>query len=182
MPSPFISVDDLTDYLGRDVTADAGAVVAVDSACEICRTLAEQTFNKVVGDRVTLDGTGTDALLLPELPVSTVGTVVVNGGTVADYRLNDNGVLFRTAGTATSWDWPVQWPAGRQNIAVTYDHGGTAVPSDVRMVALTIASRLVIQGVAQSEVLGSQQIRYGTNSTDFTAGERAILRKYKRAR
>lgn len=190
MPDPFISRQDLTDYLGRDVTADDGALIAIDAACEICRSLTEQSFNEAT-DTITLDGTGTDALLLPELPVSNAGTVTVSGGTVTDYVLKDDGLLIRKYPDPVTVDYwsderppTVVWPAGRQNVEVTYDHGyaDEDLPRDVRLVALSIASRLVVQGVASQETVGETSVRYGTNATDLTAGEKAILRKYKRSR
>lgn len=176
MPTPFISRQDLSDYLGRDVTADDGALIAVDAACDTVRTLTEQSFNQATGTAV-LDGTGTDALVLPERPVSGAGTVTVDGGTVTDFALADNGVLIRKADDCTT----LVWPAGRQNVVVTYDHGyaDEELPRDIRMVALTLAARLIVQGVAQYEVQGQNQIRYAVASTDLTNGERAILRKHR---
>jgi hypothetical protein len=188
LPDPFISRDDLTDYLGRDVTADDGALIAVDAACDTVRTIAEQSFNEATST-VTLDGSGTDALLLPELPVSAAGTVVVSGGTVTDYVLKDNGVLVRKLADPTVVDWDsdvsptlIRWPAGRQNVVVTYDHGyaDADLPRDVRMVALSLASRLIVQGVATAERVGDNTITYAGPATDLTAGEKAILRKYRR--
>ena len=46
-------------------SADAGALIAIDAACDICRDVADQTFNLGTAT-VTLDGTGTDMLLLPQ--------------------------------------------------------------------------------------------------------------------
>lgn len=186
MANPFISRQDLSDYLGRDVTTDDGALIAVDSACEVVRTLTEQDFSQVT-DTVKLDGSGTDTVLLPQLPVSAAGTVVVNGGTLEsdDYTVTAGGHLIRTGGTATWSAWSqtgyacAYWPKGRQNIEVTYDHGEDTVPSDVRMVALMIAHRLVTQGGATSETVGPVTKRYAVASTDLTAGEKAILRKYR---
>jgi hypothetical protein len=40
---------------------------ARDAACDMCRTIAEQDFNSATA-RTRLDGTGTDALLLPNCP------------------------------------------------------------------------------------------------------------------
>ena len=45
--------------------------------------------------------------------------------------------------------------------------------------ALTLASRMIVQGVASEESQGTERIRYGTAATDFTDGERAILHKYR---
>lgn len=192
---PFISAQDLSDYIGRDVTNDDGSIIAINAACDMVRTMAEQLFTPIT-DTVALDGTGTDLILLPERPVNAVGTVVVNGVTkgTLDYVSTTDGKLFATSGTAnwttweTGWSWirggTAKWPEGRQNVVVTYDHGyvdGTvaAIPSDVRMVALALASRMAIQGVAASETQGTDAIRYAGNSTELLAGERAILYKYR---
>lgn len=186
-PDPFLTVQDLSDHLGRDVTADNGAVMAVDAACDIVRELTEQDFNFATST-VGLDGTGTDALVLPQGPVAQAGTVTVNGGTVTDYMLvPDSSTLIRgTAGARYYWS-PV-WPMGRQNVRVTYDHGylvaGTAndVPRSIRMVALMIAERLVVQGVAQSETLGDVSMTYATKAGELTKSEEAILYGYLRRR
>jgi hypothetical protein len=189
VPAPFISRDDLSDYLGRNVSADDGALIAVDAACDTVRTVAEQDFNQAVST-ITLDGTGTDALLLPQLPVNTAGTVVVSGGTVTDYVVDVNrGVLVRKVADPTVIDWDtdisptaVRWPAGRQNVVVTYNHGyaDADLPRDVRMVALSLASRLIVQGVATEERVGDVSMKYAGAAFDLSATEQAILRKYRR--
>lgn len=185
MSTPFLSLTDLSDYLGRDVTSDDGATIVVDSACEIVRTLAEQEFDAATST-VTLDGNGTDTIFLPQRPVSGAGTVTVNGGTITDYTFNSEGRLTRTSEDDPEYaTWPrtevssAYWPAGRQNVEVTYDHGET-VPSDVRMVALSIAYRMITQGGATSEQVGDVRKTYAASSTDLTNGEKAILSKYRR--
>lgn len=184
MADPFISPTDLVDYLGRGTITDPGMIIAADAACDICRDVAEQTFN-LTTSTVTLDGTGTDALLLPELPVTAAGTVTVAGSAVTDYVLNGNGILFRKV-TDDDVDYTdavrtLTWPQGRQNITVTYDHGyaDADLPRSIRMVALAIASRLVVQGVASEESLGDVRVKYAAPSTDLTPGELRILRKYR---
>lgn len=184
MAEPFVSSQDLVDYLGRGTATDPGMIIAADAACDTVRAIAERTFNAGTST-VTLDGTGTDALLLPELPVTAAGTVTVAGSAVTDFVLNGNGILFRKASTSDV-DYvdsvrTLKWPEGRQNIAVTYEHGyaNADLPRDVRMVALAIASRLVVQGVAIEESLGDVRVKYAGPATDVTAGERMILQKYR---
>jgi hypothetical protein len=176
MPDPFITVADLGDYIGRDVSADDGAVIAIDAACDICRDVAGVDFNAGTAT-FAADGTGTDALVLPTQPVSSVSSVMVAGAAITDYTLAGNGVLLR--GTAGAYPRPV-WPAGRQNVTGTAVTGYSSadLPRSVRMVALSIASRLVIQGPAQEESLGSSRVKYSVASTDLTNGELRILRKY----
>lgn len=181
---PFVTVTDLGDYLGRDLSADDGAVIALDAACEICRDIAEQSFTAGTAT-FTLDGTGTDAILLPQLPVTTVGTVTVDGTAVTDYTLNSNGILFRGSVSAEGSAYSGStWPEGRQNVAVTavYGYESTDFPRSVRMVALAIASRLIVQGVAMEESVGMVRMKYATAATDLTNGERLILRKYRPTR
>ena len=175
------------------LTADDGALIAVDAACDFVRDVAEQEFSQVIGDEIYLDGSGTDALLLPELPVANVGTVALRDSAgsyltmgSADYTLNGNGVLYATNTAGTS-DSGTTWPRGRQNVRVTYDHGytsGTAgdFPASVRQVALSIAARLYTQGPAAAESVGDVSVRYSVGETDFTAGELRILRKHRRAK
>lgn len=183
-PDPFITTTDLVNYLGRGGTADPGMVIAVDAACDICRDIAEQSFNAGTST-VTLDGTGTDALLLPEFPVSAAGTVTVNGTAVTDYVLNGNGTLIRRVADFEEWTCnTLTWPEGRQNVTVTFEHGyaDADMPRSVRMVALAVAARLVVQGPAVQESVGGVSVRYGVNSTDLTTGELRILKKYRRTR
>jgi hypothetical protein len=176
--APFITVQDVSDLLGRDLTTDDGATIAIEAACDICRTESGQLFTTLT-ETITLDGTGTDAILLPERPANTAGTVLVNGTAEANYRLNGNGVLLR--GTAGSDPRPV-WPAGRQNITVTYSHGYGTVPADVRMVALQSASRMVIQGAATEEQIGDVRVKYAAPAADLTPGELRILGRYRQIR
>lgn len=179
MPDPFISTQDLVDYLGRGETTDPGMIIAADAACDIVRDLAERDFNAGTAT-IALDGSGTDAMLIPNryLPVTAAGTVTVNGGTVTDYVLNSNGMLFR--GTAGVDPRPV-WPLGRQNVSVTFAHGYAEVdlPRAPRIVALSIASRLVVQGVATEESVGAVRVKYAGAATDLTNGEKWILMKYR---
>jgi hypothetical protein len=200
--TPWISRDDLGDLLGEDLTTSDSALIACDAACDVVRTEAEQTFNVVNYDEIILDGSGTDALLLPERPVNGVDSVEVNGTAVDNWVLNSLGVLIRTESpTIEDWgDWPylfrLTWPSGRQNITVTYDHGyaDDDFPRDVRVVALQCAARIYSQATSvaaagvESETLGSYSISYATNSSSssangdgdlLTSGERAILRKYR---
>lgn len=189
MPNPFISTQDLSDYIGRDVTTDNGAIMAVDAACDTIRNLTDQDFNPDSSQTtVTLDGHGGDALVLPLSPVTSTGvsagTVLVDGGTVTDYMISDSGLLIRGTVGERCWGWSPKWPMGRQNVKVTYDHGYATinVPRDIRMVALSLAARLVLQGVAQSETVGDVSVTYGQAASELNATEKLILQQYQHTR
>jgi hypothetical protein len=190
LPDPFVSRTDLGDYLNRDLSTDDAALAAVDAASEVCRTIAEQTFNQVDDEDIVLDGTGTDALLLPEFPVIDIMDVTENDEPLVvtdDYKLNSNGILFRMPTVVENGSVQTvrrSWLCGRQNIAVTYSHGyaDADLPRDVRMVALSLAARIYQQGPAVFETLGQTSVRYAGPAMDLTNGEKAILRKYRRSR
>lgn len=172
---PFISRQDLTDYMGVDVTSDDGAIIAIDAACQIVRDVCGQTLDEVVDDEQVFDGTGTDCLVLPEVPVTEVSTVSIDDGTdlteVTDWVLGRQGRLLRTSANGAAF-----WPLGRQNVIVTYSHGWSEVPESVRMVALAVANRIVVQGPAMNESIGGDSVAYAVASTDLTSTERLILR------
>lgn len=179
MTDPFVTLQDLEDYLGRDLSDSPGGTAAVEMACDVCRDVSEQMFTMGTTTEV-LDGTGSDVLLLPERPVNTVGTVMVNGAAVTDFEFTPNGLLFR--GTAGSDPRP-SWPAGRQNVRVTYAHGYDTleVPGAVRQVALDLAARRLIQGPgATSESLQGIAVSYGTRASELSTNELRILGRYRR--
>lgn len=187
MPDPFITAQDLSDSLGRDVTADPGATIALDAACDIVRDVSEQTFNRGTTTEY-FNGTGTDALLLPQLPANSVGTVELRDTTgawtragTADWVLDNKGIVYALNAAGTS-SFGTAWPTGRQNIRITYDHGyaDADVPRSVRAVALAVAKRLFIQGPAISETIGDVSVRYAAEETCLMPTERMILRKYRR--
>lgn len=173
MPDSFITVDELSDYLGRSVSADPAAQLAVDGACAVIRTISEQDFTEST-ETVTLDGTGTDALVLSQLPISSVQSVTVAGTADTNYALSGTGVLVKTSGV---------WPRGRQNVTVKYRHGyrSTDIPADIRQVALGLAARQLVQGPknAMAETNGDVQIRYATAASDLTNNELRILRRHR---
>lgn len=179
MPDPIISRHDLGQHLGRGDTLDTdeAALAAVDAASEVCRTTAEQVFNRVTEDVIVFDGPGTDVILLPEGPVEEVTSVQDPDSEELveddDWVLTRIGTLIRVGGV---------WTKGRQNFQVTYTHGyaDEDLPRDVRMVALTLAARLYMQGPAVFETLGNRQVRYAGPPMDLSATEKAILRKHKR--
>ena len=178
--APFITAQEFVDHLGRGTITDPDITFAIDAACDECRRIAEQDFTAGTAT-ISLDGNDGDALILPKFPVTAAGTVLINGGTITDYVLTGNGLLLR--GTAGVDPRPT-WPGGRQNITVTFEHGYQAIdiPGEVRMVALSIASRYVVQGVAKSETQGDLSITYAAGAGDVTSNEDRILKKCRRTR
>lgn len=160
---------------------DLGAMIALEGASSVIRTYTGQSFDLLETDAVTLDGTGTASLLLPELPaldVTEVTTTYLGTVTtleVTDYDLGTAGILWRTEGNI--------WPLGHVNIAVTYDHGyampperdeanGPLLPADLQMVTMQLASRFYEKAQSGGQVLNSETI--GSYSRSFESGRGAI--------
>lgn len=183
MPDPFIASEDLVAYLGRGTAGDPGMIIACDAACDVVRTFTEQDFNEGTST-VVLDGTGTDCVLLPQRPVTNAGTVNVAGSSITDYVVADNGRLIRQDASSPASVVALTWPEGRQNVEVTYDHGYSDddIPRDVRMVALSLAARLIVQGPAIREQIGDRVVQYAGAATELTSTERMILSKYRQIR
>lgn len=178
MPAPIITREDLGNYLNRNLATDDMALAAVDAASDVCRTVSDQIINEVEGDELVLDGTGTDVLVLPQMPVTDVESVLDSAGAAVDpgdWVLSVVGTLIKPSGT---------WIKGRQNFTVTYTHGypDAEIPRDLRMVALSLAGRIYMQGPVVFESIGKRQVRYAGPAMDLSKSEHAILLKYKQTR
>lgn len=153
MHPPFISIDDLNDFLGTTIAGDDDrAIMALDAACQTIRSYVEQTLNLVRDDMVHFRGFQT--LILPELPVIQINEVTLDGDVVAadDFYVGFGGILYVRDWRLTHWS--SHWD---DIVTVDYDHGYAVIetdvvqdesgqadvermPSDIRMVALRIAT------------------------------------------
>ena len=196
MRNPFITTEELGSYLRLDLDDnDPLAVIAVRSASDSIRDSIEQTIDQVLDDEVFVDGNDLDGILLPELPVTSVASVIVhdadgeNAVTLVvdvDFRVGDAGILWRLQG--------YRWPKGHRNIYVMYDHGrpteaeagsgsgsgGTAptvISDTIRAVALQVAARVYM---AESEVPSTEPDRADrrTMTVGLTAGERLAISRF----
>lgn len=146
----FATVAELADHLQTTIAAGqptTAAQQALDGASAAIRTYTHQTISAVAGEVKTFTfsrsfgarRTYTDLIFLPELPVTAVASVVVDGVTLVpnvDYTWDGaTGILRRLNG------W---WDSGAPvtTVVVTYSHGYGAVPDDVKGVCLALAGRL----------------------------------------
>lgn len=200
MAIPFISRTDLENYLEYEVNPDKAAI-ALDSACSQIRSISDQKLEYVENDVVALNGSGSDTLLLPEIPVYSVGSVVYHPGRgAADVTLVEgtDWVLDKVDGSISTaylgspqYTWYQTFFRGRQNYTVTYTHGYVSDasvsglppdvqewPSDLRLVALQLATRIYEQGIVASESVGSVSASYAVvEGILVSAGERDILER-----
>lgn len=173
---PFISSSDLSEYLERDLDEDK-ALIAVDSACDIVRGYMEIPVNVQEDEEITIDGSGTDALVLPSRPVVEVSSVALEGDALVadeDYKVDLEKGMIYLLGSCRGWR------RGRLNYEVTYSHGWEPddIPRRIRMVALNVAARIYDQGIVQQESVGGYQVVYGTgDAVGLSANEMRILDK-----
>ncbi|WP_048574133.1 hypothetical protein [Streptomyces leeuwenhoekii] len=175
MASPWALPEDLRLHLRLDAIDAVQAAASIAAAETIIRAALQQTIDAVAGDTAGLVGTGRRTILLPEMPVTAVASVTVDG-TLQDagtWRVNRHGVLTRLGGC-----WPLD-----ADITVVYDHGYAQVPAAVTQVCVQLAGRAWVnpRGMA-SESIGDwsgtwDKARAGDALTDY---EMRLLEPYAR--
>lgn len=88
------------------------------------------------GARRTMDGNGSQELVVPELRLRSVVAATVDGSAVdvSDVVAKDSGAIYNPSG----------WPSGHGNVALHYTHGWDAPPDPVvRALRLLTIDRLV---------------------------------------
>jgi hypothetical protein len=178
----FAEVEDLAAFLHMDPSLledDEGAAMALDAAEVIIKTYTKQDIEET-SETVYIDGPRNSALLLPQLPVTTVTTVTEDGTSLTvseEYFLDDeHGVLYRCSGDRYS---PVYWSQGTLNIAVTYTHGYETIPADVKLVTCSAAGRIFDHAGVTQETASGYSASYDSASVFLSAGERAVLDRYR---
>jgi len=166
----FCSVEDINTFLGTTILPDdAQALLAIEEATAVIKNYCNQEIEQVSDDTILLDGTGSTKLFLPNLPVSSITSVTVDGVLLDPtyYALAENGVLWRKYGT---------WTVGACNIEITYTHGYAAIPEDVKGVCYRSASRLYQARLKASKVdfVGDvKSVSVGDYSISFGGGSGA---------
>lgn len=189
---PYISTGDLEAIIGKDVTNDPFATIAIDSACQTVRSMLGQTLNYLAGDVISVNGNGKSYLILPQYPVVNVSAITVDDTalTDGDWLWERNGLLFLADGSA--------WSEGLRNVEVTYSHGYAflestveddptdlilkpdRMPADIRRVTLELAARIFLgSGTGQDDV---QENAQGPGPTTLTPEERVDLLSYREVR
>jgi hypothetical protein len=167
---------------------DLVQAISLEAASAAVRGYCDRQFDYVEDDELTIDGSGGEALLLPELPVYDVAVTYVDPDgdedevDTEDYAIDfPNGILYRHNEGC--------WTRGRQNVLVTYSHGYVlpdetppdgvqALPDDLQMVVLQIASRVVANPdgrAASAETIGSYSVTYGDRSSNGSTVHATIL-------
>lgn len=166
----FVTASNYADYY-IDVTDSERAQLAanLDEACDKVRDYLCQTLDLVVDDVVTLWGTNTRALTLPELPVVAVTSIVCDGTAITDFTVDQYGLVWRSTGYA--------WASGLQYV-VTYTHGYSTIPGIIKTTALRLArSALGRPDGVRSESVAGYSATYLTDDDILSVLQRRIVKR-----
>lgn len=158
MPAPYLATPEKLATLTRLQPSSEQLLLALERASDRFRDAVGHPVHLVEDDEIWLDGDGTDTLLLPAAPFTTI-TVELNGAALVaglGYQTNRRaGILRRPGG----------WPDGLENIKVIYTHGYTVIPGGIVDAVLEQAATqaLVLAHIA-AESAGGQSATYGAQA------------------
>ena len=166
-----VTPDQLTLALGLESPDDERLEAACAQATAVIQAITGQTLCYVEDDEVCLDGSGSCVMLLPEVPVTDVSSVVVDG-------------VEMTSG----WGWSAagllehrsaNWPRKYRSVCVTYSHGYDPIPADLVAIATSIAGRFydpdLMAGI-QSESIGGYSY---SKKSGLAEDEHLVLQGYR---
>ncbi|WP_228995321.1 hypothetical protein [Streptomyces sp. DH8] len=173
MADPWATPEELRLHLRLPVIDQEQAATVIATAERTVRGDLEQTIDAVAGDVIGLVGNGRSVINLPEMPVTRVSSVTVDGTLleVGAWRVNRYGIL--------TGRWPLD-----ADITVVYDHGYAVIPEQVKAVCLQVAGRAWVHARAAvaAESLGDRSITYDKERTGeaLTQYELRRLARYAR--
>ncbi len=190
--SPFATETELEAYTGTSIATDRARIL-LDMASGAIRSYCRQTFTRGA-TTVILPGTHAEKLELPERPVTAITLVKIGDTTLAvdtDYVWDGQHTLYR--GTKVDGVLSVNgpdylingwgdWGGPGAQVTVTYTHGFTSIPNDIKGVCLALAARTLgsPDGV-NSESVGSYSVSYSRTggAVSLLSEERELLNRYR---
>lgn len=156
MPAPYLATPEQLATLTKLPAASPTLLLALERASNRFRGEVGHPVHQVVGDTIWLDGDGTDTLLLPAAPFTTI-TVEVDGAVVTDFKpARRSGILRRPSG----------WPDGLENIEIVYTHGYETIPGDIVDAVLEQAqTQLFAMPAISSQGIGPGNVSYEKAAT-----------------
>lgn len=176
----YATPEELANHMGHpgfDAAETARATLLLGDATaviveEVGQDLAEST------DTVTLDGSGTDRLLLPRWPVSDVDSVTLTEPDqdpqvlVADedYTWSEAGILTRVGGC---------WPCSDRSVVVIVTAGHSPIPRNAQRICRRLAAAAWPNPAgADVQAIGDTRIQWHTPGMELTTAERNELAAY----
>lgn len=105
---------DLASFLQQDLDASTATLLVECATAVVQAAAGGQRIVQVVGDPLAVMGTTDSWLALPQVPVTAVTSVVMDGTTLTlgtDYKVFGSR-LWRKLGWQTSYGWPWDYPYG----------------------------------------------------------------------
>ncbi len=188
---PFASHDELAARLGVTLsTADQDRADALLLAASRMIQDEARSYIAQVTETVTLRGTTDERVKLPQGPVVSVSSVVVNGQTLAagsDYYLDGNE-LVRMPNFIVLNVMDIPFPLGRGfgwptlTLSVTYTHGydSDTMPGIVKAICLEVVTRVWVNpGSVSMENVSGVAVGYPEQrGLLLTDAERKALRRF----
>lgn len=154
-----------TDYLAdpADLAAwlpvgedDPKLLAALAAASSRFRGAVRHRVTFTVDDVITLDGGGSQAVLLPAAPVTAVAEVLLDGEALiegTDFSWSADGFLRRLGGC---------WPDRLRCLQVTYSHGYSEIPEDIAEAVVDRARVLyAVKAGVQNMQVGGVTVGFG---------------------
>ncbi len=136
----------------------------------------KRTITRVDNDTITIDGTGTANLYLPNAPIHGAPEVEVQGTPMVygeDFTVSRaKAILRRSLG---------HWPDELDAIEVTYSHGypDDEIPEDIQDVVLERAAMLFnVRAGVSSYTVGGEMLQFGGASVGTTDAWRKAIERY----
>jgi hypothetical protein len=168
-----VTQTELETLLGETLDADVAALL-LNTASGVVRGVVGQELSAVTDDVLSIMGTTSVWLLLPQRPVTAVAAVELDGAALTsgtDYK-RFGSRLWRAGGWRTC-------PSEPTAVQVTYSHGYAAGDwrlETARSMVLTLAANKVKNpGAVESEAVDDYRVRYAVTATDLPEHARANL-------
>lgn len=160
----FCAIADLEAFLQVTIgTPNTPATAAIAAASAAIQNYCRQRIEQVAGDALTLTvAAGRRTILLPEQPVTAVASIVEDGTTLTvgtEYRWTASGLLVRVGR---------DWASGWQDVVVTYTHGYSTIPDDLKGVCVRAAARSYQAGLRASASGGIPGIQAEQADGDYS--------------
>lgn len=130
----FATPEDLSAFLQTDVDFEA-ATRALESASSAIRAECGWPISQETSTS-SLDGNGRRSLWIPTMRLTAVGSITELGLPLVydrDYTWTEFGRLVRNG----------YWPRSARAVTITYTHGYTDVPDDIKQLCMNVAGRSV---------------------------------------
>ncbi|QIJ61407.1 mobile element protein [Streptomyces sp. JB150] len=174
MAEPLADPAELAASLGA-AADDPKLLWALNAASRRFRGAVRHPVSLVTGDAFTLDGNGTESVLLPAAPVLAVTSVTLDGTDLVvgtDYSWSADGFLRRLNGC---------WPDRLRCISGVYDHGYEPIPEDIQEVVIDQARAMFrIDPGVQTKTVGGQSVTFGVQAAiGVTSQWTAAVERYQ---